>query len=866
MSWSLCFLSATTWNVSALADFAISRRRPKRSTQESSSDSSLSSVLLENRSGPHLKLEFETWLLDYFTHQSTELLPSNNCLLEKSKSMKKEQEVWSRFARLRPYWRTRVFNFLSEHSAWTLYHLEVSQKSPRTRLFGQKHDDQSMLLVLCRRRVDDQDSDVSEGGPKVDDPGGGLPKRVTFVGGVDEKSGTDRGSNGVPNDVLTKHTSSLRERVVRLEEKRNGLGVHDHDRIADLTEMIDYLQEQLKTVGTQASILDTETAHDERKSQPSRQASVPLYENHIPESSPQDDIIIEYRRPPSRTRSPPRRQNNKGAVSIANSYPRQIEDKPENYSSPERTRYESRRAGERDHNRQQLRRREEEDINVYRRGDDRSSRRGWSEEDIIVRPRDHDRSSRREWPEEEIDVRSRDHDRSLRREWSEEDIIVRSRDHDRSWQREWPGRSEPRSRPSRQDTVDTYGGPVVIRARNRSWERSRPQPLQPSGQLSKLTDRYEYPERPTLANDIRPRERISEREEERWRPEMHYVPFRREQSSKPKLHNEQYLSSSESEYSYNGSRVRRGQPVVRPSGQSQALVLRAGASGHPYDYVRERVLNGGIRVRGDDDVNSRPLNPAVSQHIRRASQPPFSRRNSYRDRSWAPSLRRRFSDSRLQFDSSEDEQSRYRSIKRVHSEKVNPETELSDAEVIAQTLNKYTTIKDKDMPTTGVPTPSPTDKASELEIGQSAPNKPPHALSGPDSKRSLSVPGRKAQFEQQHDAPQKDQEGLGKATKEGSNSADEISFMDKISEEPEVMNEDDDMPQQPDFVLVSARPTPPGPQHGAFPPSPALATPYREGLSRSQSRDSNPDSPRIRPQNETPIGRHARGENPYQET
>lgn len=824
-------------------------------------------MLPENRSGPHPKLEFETWLLDHFTHQSTELLPSNDWLLEKSKSVKKDQQVWSRFARLRPYWRTRIFTFLGEHSAWTLYHLEVFQKSPRTRLFGQKHDDQSMLLVLCRRRVDDQDSDVSEGGPKVEDPGGGLPKRVTFVEGAEEKSGTDRGSNGPPNDVLAKHTSSLRERVARLQEKRNGLGVHDHERIADLTEMIDYLQEQLKTVGTQASDLDTETAHDERKSQPSRfksnQASVPLYGDYIPDSSPREEIIIR-RRSPSPPPSPPWRQNSTDAISIANRYPRRLGDKPERYPSPERTHYEGRYgAREQSRNGRQLRRREEGDIIVVHRGDDRSSRRGWSEEDIIVRSRDRDRSSRREWPEGDIVLRSRDRDRSSRREWPEEDIIVRSGDHERSLQREWPERPEYYYRPSRQDTFDTHGGPVVVRARNRSWERSRPQPLRPSRQLSKVTDRYDNLERPTLANDIGPRERTIEREDERWSPEMHEVAIRRDQSSKPRLHNGQYFSNSESEHPYNGSRVPPGQPVVGPSGQSQALVLRAGAFSLPYDYIRERVLNGGIRVRGDDGVDSHRLNPAASQHIRRASLPPFSRRNSYRDRSWAPSLRRRLSETWHQYDSSEDEHSRYRGIKKVHSEKVDPETELSDAEVIAQTLNKYTTIKDEDMPTTSVPAPpSRTDKASEIKIGRSAPKKVPHALSGPESKRSLSVPGRKAHFEQENDAPQKDQDGLGKATKEGSNSVDEISFMDKISEEPDVMNEADDLPQQPDFVFFSARPTPPGPQHGAFPLSPARATPSRERLSRSHSRDSHPDSPHIRPRNEQTIVRHDGGGTP----
>ena len=166
-------------------------------------------------------------------------------------------------------------------------------------------------------------------------------------------------------------------------------------------------------------------------------------------------------------------------------------------------------------------------------------------------------------------------DKSSRRGWSEEEIVVPSQDRHRSSQREWPRRSRSPYRPSRQDSFDRRAGPVVIRTRDRSWERSRSQPVQPSRQLSKVADRYVYLERPRSANAIGPRERTSEREEERLSPKMDEVVIRRNQSSKPRLHNGQYFSSSESEYSYNGSRVlasrvRREQSTVGPSGQSQA--------------------------------------------------------------------------------------------------------------------------------------------------------------------------------------------------------------------------------------------------------------------------------------------------------
>ena len=222
---------------------------------------------------------------------------------------------------------------------------------------------------------------------------------------------------------------------------------------------------------------------------------MPIYDEQIPDSSPGNDIFDEerlYRRSPTPSPAPPWRQNSTDAISIANRYPRQIGDKLERYSSPERTGHEGQYgAREKIHNGRQLSPRKEKDIFVFRRGDDE---RVYSEEDLIVRPQDH-------------------------HEWS---------------QREWPGGSRSRSRPSRQESFATREGPVIVRTRDRSWERSRRQPSRPSRHLSKETDGY-YFERPTLAYDITHKERTIDREEERWSPETHEVVIRRNQNSGPRL-------------------------------------------------------------------------------------------------------------------------------------------------------------------------------------------------------------------------------------------------------------------------------------------------------------------------------------------
>ena len=804
---SFCLISAAPSISSSVTDMAFPRRHPKRSTRESSSESPLSSMLLENSSALQPELEFETWLLDFATQRNAELLPSADWLLEKLKSIKKDQDVWSRFARLKPYWKSRIFAFLEfqrqESPGWTLYYLETSDKRPRTRLFSQRHDDQSMLLILCRRRANDQDSDVPEGGPKADGPSG-LPKRVTFVEGVGEESSTDKGLNDPPNDTFARNTSSLKEQIARLEERRNGLDDHDHDRITDLTEMIGYLQDQLKLVGTQTGNPNTQMFHDERQPHAMRSkangASMPIRQEYMPNTSPGDELVIHertYSRGPSPPPSPPRRPNNTGEVSIVPRYPRETIKVIERDFSPRKREY------------------EDQD------GFSNHSRYG--------------HHSHRSLP-------------------AEEDVIIIRRD-DRVSRRGSPGRSRSRSRPSWQDSFDTYEEPLTIRRRERSWERSRPRPPQVSRQPSRVTDKHEYSERRLLANATRPVKRTSEGDEEGWSHEMRDIVIRRDGSSKPKPRKRHHFYSSESEYSYHDPITYRRKSVVDSSAQSQALVLRAGASRHPYDYVRERVLNGGIRVRGENDVYSPPSDPAVSKHVRRAYRPLDSRRNSLRDRSWAPSLRR--AETWHQFDSSGDEQSRYRSTKMVASEKDNPETELNDAEVIAQTLKQYTTIQDSDIATTGVSAPSfRTEKAPETAVGRSAMKEAPQASSGSDSKKSFSVPGRKAHFEKENDARQPDQDGLGKATNERSNSVDEISFLEKGSVEPDAVNEDNDIPHHQQFVSFSSRPAPPRPQRRSFPLPSDRAPSSHEVLPQFRSRDSTPDSRAIRPANGPTIFRH----------
>lgn len=417
----------------------------------------------------------------------------------------------------------------------------------------------------------------------------------------------------------------------------------------------------------------------------------------------------------------------------------------------------------------------------------------------------------------------------------------------------WQDRSRSRSRPSRQDSFGLHGGPIV--RRERSWERSRAPTSQPSKQLSEEIVYYNSGERGRVGHD---RTRCRQSTVDRYEDDR----LRDHERSQSRPRERQYSSNSGSELVY------RERPVVDASGQSQALVLRAGASGLPYEYVRERVFNGGIRVRGDDHIGGppddspgfsseeyrprrrslsrrpAPPEPAVSPYIRRSSRPSTSRRGSYRDRSWAPSLRRRLSETWHRFDSSEDEDAKHSRIKRVDTEDNGPETELSDAEVIAQTLKQFTTIQDSDMPAPATGAFAPPTR-TRSEVGPSALKNTSHASSGPERQRSFPVSGRKTHFEQDIGPPQPDQDTRSGSTKEGAKLADEESFLDRISEEPDAITEDNETPLHQRVVYFPERPTSPlPPQRPPFPHPPDLAPHSREASPRPRSPQSSLDSPR----------------------
>ena len=697
----------------------ISRWRSKKSTRDSLPEPSLNPSLSESRTGPYSWFEIEVWVIDICTNQNTKILASADWMDAKMKFSRKELEVaWSHYAKLRPYYRNRILEFLNhrreDEPGWTLCNFEIPQKWSPARLFNVRRDEQMIQITFCRPRLSDRDSSLPRDRPKIEAPGGDLPKRRASDEALEEEFVTMGTVNSTDDDVLAMNTLDQRNKIVELEKKKNGLGPEDYERLADLNDMIDYLRAQSKPD------TNTTTVHEKSGNDSSR-----------------------------------------------------------------------------------------EPVIIYKEFPDRKLK------DIIVQeiPRD----------------RRRHHHRHLREYGNSPEYLD---DEDPYSDSRYRPRERQDSRDRREFTMEEYSrapGPVAIRDRTR--ESVKDLKSQPSRQFSKETDYPNYIKGGRVGGtSARSRQSTFDRS-----PERRQIVIRRNERSQSRPSEKHYFSSSGSEHiSPTSHVVYRERPAVDATDQSQALVLRAGASGLPYDYVRERVFNGGIRVRGDDRIGNPPDNspgfsddyrsrrrslsrPAVSPYIRRPSRPSSSRRGSYRDQSWAPSLRRRRSDS------SEDEESRYPSMKSVDSENNGPETELSDAEVIAQTLKQLTTIQDSDIPGTGMPAHHTRTKP---ELRPSALKTTSYASSDPKHQRAFSVSGRKAHFEQDIGPPQSDQDAQSGATKERAKFTDEDPFLDRITEEPDALAEVDEPSHHQRIIYLPERSvSSPTNQRTSFPRPPDLA-PY----------------------------------------
>lgn len=111
----------------------------------------------------------EVWLLDMLSGQKMEVSPSENWVLTKSKELKKSQDVWQRFALLKPSWRNSIIDLLRTRNQdedrlhpWVLYHFETPKRQRRAILLGQMYEDQLLQLILYKQDRTNQEKSDSQ--------------------------------------------------------------------------------------------------------------------------------------------------------------------------------------------------------------------------------------------------------------------------------------------------------------------------------------------------------------------------------------------------------------------------------------------------------------------------------------------------------------------------------------------------------------------------------------------------------------------------------------------------------------------------------------------------------------------------------
>ena len=166
--------------------------------------------------------EIEAWLVDVFSHERVMLWPSDEWFKnEWNKVEKRGSDVWRQFARLKPLWRTAILQFLNfknpqEGGHWSLFSIELPQRSSRTRLFGHKSADQIIQLIVFNRKDISNDDDSLRANLKsatIDSPSiRPKPPERAFV---------TRGQAEEPSYNRT--YADIQDEIRRLEAERNVL-------------------------------------------------------------------------------------------------------------------------------------------------------------------------------------------------------------------------------------------------------------------------------------------------------------------------------------------------------------------------------------------------------------------------------------------------------------------------------------------------------------------------------------------------------------------------------------------------------------------------------------------------------------------
>lgn len=688
---------------------------PGKPTRENPPEFSSKSTQSGNGNGTETQLDIEMWLVELYSNRSSQQFSPDEWLLAKMKGTKDSQDVWNRFAKLRPVSRKVILEFIehrnrSEILGWSLYHLEFAQRWSPIRLLRHDCEEGLVQLVLCRRKAKNEEVDTVQGelkrqGLKVNDP-----KHVSFQEELIEKANTREVIETTESLERQKRQARLREQLKKLEVTKDRLDtLRDQGRIRDIEDMILFLRGQLRE---QEPLADARSHH----MTDGRHQWTPDIVELRPARGAQESISPGYSHSGNHSS-----WNKRATIDSHADGPRRGGSYDDDFTRPGRRPYIH-----------------DSDSDAVGRYSSPEGRRFYNRHDRRENSRHSPRRRRvshsdSDWvkydPRSQANRRMpQSHSRLLSPEprfFYEERIV--SREHS-------PRRSK--SRPSRRPSTDASSSD--------EWE------IRSSNNIEESRRR---PPRPSFSSQRPRRSRGS------WSPQSKNIVSRATNRSKPRARERLDSTSGASERRHGGF----GEPDGGSSTSldRQALVPRAGVSSLPRDYLQGRVLNSGIRVRGDDDIY-RPR--SESRHFRPLGLSQSSREDSKHSRSRGTLFRRPVDD---YFGIS--------ATKRTDRVAHSPEPELSDGEIVRTIMRKFTTVQENDLPAPGtIIVPGQANPSSAIVL---APRGGPGVLktgsNTPNTERKSGVPGRRAHFEQDGDEPAPNDESQ----------AEEVNGKSKLSDE-----------------------------------------------------------------------------------
>ena len=149
-----------------VADHTLLRWQLRKATRDRAPELASDFLLSSNSSASNSSLEIETWMLDTSTQLGTEILPAPDWLATKVKRLDKGYDVWHRYGRLTPQARNAITSFIRYKNSesefeWGLFFIGAPYRSLRSKLFGLITSEQMPLIIYRRNESNEVPSEQS---------------------------------------------------------------------------------------------------------------------------------------------------------------------------------------------------------------------------------------------------------------------------------------------------------------------------------------------------------------------------------------------------------------------------------------------------------------------------------------------------------------------------------------------------------------------------------------------------------------------------------------------------------------------------------------------------------------------------------